>query len=106
MAFQPIGRPSLCYMAALGTPAVASHPRRHCRHMQTYADSKVDGWEDRDDITVVVWDPMGHDESAQLPQLKSPDRWCVEDVPQDCIGYVTGNRRAALGGIEEVPASP
>ncbi|CAK8998772.1 unnamed protein product [Durusdinium trenchii] len=23
------------------------------------------------------------------------------DVPQDCIGYVTGNRRAALGGIEE-----
>lgn len=36
----------------------------------------VDGWEDRDDITVV-------------------------DVPQDCIGYVTGNRRAALGGIEE-----
>ena len=41
-----------------------------CRHMQTYADSKVDGWEDRDDITVVVWDPMGHDGSAQLPQLK------------------------------------
>ena len=75
-----------------------------CRHMQTYADSKVDGWEDRDDITVVVWDPMGHDGSAQLPQLKSPDRWCVEDVPQDCIGYVTGNRRAALGGIEEVPS--
>mmetsp|Transcript_31359 Transcript_31359/g.70604 ORF Transcript_31359/g.70604 Transcript_31359/m.70604 type:complete len:589 (+) Transcript_31359:72-1838(+) len=36
----------------------------------------VHGWEDRDDITVV-------------------------DVPQDCIGYVTGNRRAALGGIEE-----
>lgn len=36
----------------------------------------VDGWEDRDDITVV-------------------------DVPQDCIGYATGNRRAALGGIEE-----
>ena len=27
---------------------------------------------------------------------------CGEDVPQDCIGYVTGNRRAALGGIEEV----
>lgn len=25
-----------------------------------------------------------------------------QDVPQDCIGYVTGNRRAALGGIEEV----
>ena len=38
--------------------------------LQTYADSKVDGWEDRDDITVVVWDPMGHDGSAQLPQLK------------------------------------
>merc|ERR1719410_496481 len=36
----------------------------------------VDGWEDRDDCTVV-------------------------DVPSDCIGYVTGARRAALGGIEE-----
>jgi len=36
----------------------------------------VDDWEDRDDITVV-------------------------DVPSDCIGYVTGSRRAALGGMEE-----
>jgi len=36
----------------------------------------VDGWQDRDDCTVV-------------------------DVPSDCIGYVTGSRRAALGGIEE-----
>ena len=52
------------------------------------------------------WDPMGPDGSAQLPLLQSPGRWCIEDVPQDCIGYVTGNRRAALGGIEEVPASP
>lgn len=36
----------------------------------------VDGWEDRDDVTVV-------------------------DVPSDCVGYVTGSRRAALGGMEE-----
>jgi len=36
----------------------------------------VDGWEDRDDVTVV-------------------------EVPSDCIGYVTGNRRAALGAMEE-----
>lgn len=36
----------------------------------------VDGWEDRDDVTMV-------------------------DVPQDCVGYVTGARRATLGKIEE-----
>ena len=36
----------------------------------------VDGWEERDDCT------------------------CV-DIPQDCVGYVTGARRATLGKIEE-----
>ncbi|CAE8703223.1 unnamed protein product, partial [Polarella glacialis] len=36
----------------------------------------VDNWEDRGDITVL-------------------------DIPSDCIGYVTGSRRAALGGMEE-----
>lgn len=36
----------------------------------------VHGWEDRDDCTVI-------------------------DVPSDCIGYITGNRRATLGGMEE-----
>eukprot|EP00971_Amphidinium_carterae_P030284 595775-Amphidinium_carterae.1 len=36
----------------------------------------VEGWEDRDDVTVV-------------------------EVPSDCIGYVTGSRRAALGAMEE-----
>jgi rRNA processing protein Krr1/Pno1 len=36
----------------------------------------VDGWEDRDDCTMV-------------------------DVPRDCVGYVTGARRATLGKIEE-----
>jgi hypothetical protein len=36
----------------------------------------VDGWEDRDDCTVV-------------------------DVPSDCIGYITGARRATLGQMEE-----
>ncbi|OLQ15385.1 hypothetical protein AK812_SmicGene445 [Symbiodinium microadriaticum] len=37
----------------------------------------VEGWEERDDITVL-------------------------DIPSDCIGYVTGSRRAALGGMEAV----
>ncbi|CAJ1425560.1 unnamed protein product [Effrenium voratum] len=36
----------------------------------------VEGWEERDDCTVV-------------------------DVPSECIGYVTGARRAALGNMEE-----
>jgi len=36
----------------------------------------VDGWEDRDDCTVV-------------------------DIPCDCIGYITGARRATLGALEE-----
>merc|ERR1719401_1936474 len=36
----------------------------------------VNGWEDREDCTVV-------------------------DIPNDCIGYITGNRRAALGAMEE-----
>ena len=36
----------------------------------------VDGWEERDDCTVI-------------------------EVPRDCVGYVTGARRATLGKIEE-----
>lgn len=36
----------------------------------------VDGWQDRDDCTVI-------------------------DVPGDCVGYITGNRRATLGAMEE-----
>jgi len=36
----------------------------------------VEGWEERDDCTVI-------------------------DVPRDCVGYVTGARRATLGKIEE-----
>eukprot|EP00448_Togula_jolla_P013969 CAMPEP_0170578654 /NCGR_PEP_ID=MMETSP0224-20130122/5570_1 /TAXON_ID=285029 /ORGANISM="Togula jolla, Strain CCCM 725" /LENGTH=655 /DNA_ID=CAMNT_0010901635 /DNA_START=68 /DNA_END=2036 /DNA_ORIENTATION=+ len=36
----------------------------------------VDDWEDRDDITVM-------------------------EIPSDCIGYITGNRRATLGAMEE-----
>jgi len=36
----------------------------------------VERWEDRDDVTVL-------------------------DIPSDCVGYVTGSRRAALGGMEE-----
>ena len=64
MAVQPIGRPCLCYMAALGTPASGSHPRQP--RLQTYVDSQVDGWEDRDDITVVVWDPMGPESAGPV----------------------------------------
>lgn len=36
----------------------------------------VDGWEDRDDCTVV-------------------------DIPSDCVGYITGSRRATLGAMED-----
>jgi len=36
----------------------------------------VDGWEDRDDCTVL-------------------------NIPSDCIGYITGNRRATLGAMED-----
>merc|ERR1719264_2381132 len=36
----------------------------------------VEGWEDRDDCTVI-------------------------DVPSDCVGYITGCRRATLGSMEE-----
>jgi len=36
----------------------------------------VDGWEGRDDCTVI-------------------------NIPSDCIGYITGNRRATLGAMEE-----
>jgi hypothetical protein len=38
---------------------------------------RVDNWEDREDVTVI-------------------------DVPSDCVGYVTGNRRAALMGTEKM----
>ena len=36
----------------------------------------MEGWEDRSDCTVV-------------------------DIPADCIGYITGARRATLGAMEE-----
>merc|ERR1719262_390861 len=44
--------------------------------LQLEGNVYVDDWRERDDITVV-------------------------DVPADCVGYVTGTRRAALGGMEE-----
>jgi hypothetical protein len=37
---------------------------------------------------------MGKIEDGHLPQ--------VLDIPSDCIGYVTGSRRAALGGMEDL----
>lgn len=44
--------------------------------MQLEGPVYVDGWEDRDDC-------------------------CVVDIPGDCVGYITGNRRATLSRMEE-----
>merc|ERR1711972_1005263 len=44
--------------------------------MQLEGPVYVDGWEDRDDC-------------------------CVVDVPAECVGYITGARRATLSKMEE-----
>jgi len=44
--------------------------------MQLEGPVYVDDWEDRDDC-------------------------CVVDIPQECVGYITGNRRATLSRMEE-----
>ena len=41
----------------------------------------VDNWEERDDVTMV-------------------------DVPRDCVGYVTGARRATLGKVRRPRQTP
>mmetsp|Transcript_83426 Transcript_83426/g.202286 ORF Transcript_83426/g.202286 Transcript_83426/m.202286 type:complete len:612 (-) Transcript_83426:255-2090(-) len=69
----------------VGHVALFSGPRTERRQAREYmkwlfeqleGPVYVDGWEDRDDCTVI-------------------------DVPSDCIGYITGNRRATLGAMEE-----
>jgi len=78
-------RASQCIVQYIGHIAVFSGTRPERRRAKEYmkwlfaqleGPVYVDGWQDRDDCTVV-------------------------DIPQECIGYVTGSRRAALGGMEE-----
>jgi len=78
-------RSSECVVQYVGHTAIFSGTRSERRRAREYmkwlfeqleGPVYVDGWEERDDCTVV-------------------------EVPADCIGYVTGARRAALGGIEE-----
>merc|ERR1719310_957140 len=61
-----------------GTRAERKRAKEYMRWLfeQLEGPVYVDGWEDRDDCTVI-------------------------DVPSDCIGYITGNRRASLGAMEE-----
>jgi len=61
-----------------GTRTVRKKAREYMKWLfeQLEGPVYVDGWEDRDDCTVV-------------------------DVPSDCIGYITGARRATLGAMEE-----
>jgi len=61
-----------------GTRGERRHAREYMKWLfeQLEGPVYVDGWEDRDDCTVV-------------------------DVPGDCVGYITGNRRATLGNMEE-----
>mmetsp|Transcript_10193 Transcript_10193/g.31701 ORF Transcript_10193/g.31701 Transcript_10193/m.31701 type:complete len:619 (-) Transcript_10193:148-2004(-) len=68
----------------VGHVALFSGPRTERRYAREYmkwlfaqleGPVYVDGWEERDDCTVI-------------------------DVPSDCIGYITGSRRATLGLME------
>ncbi len=61
----------------------------------------VDGWEDRDDCTVV---DVGNLDSEVIETMKDWEFNAISaprEVPSECIGYVTGARRAALGNMEE-----
>merc|ERR1719253_1571477 len=69
----------------VGHTAIFSGPRTVRRRAKEYmkflfeqleGPVYVDNWEDRDDCTVL-------------------------DIPSDCIGYITGARRATLGALEE-----
>lgn len=59
----------------------------------------VDGWEDRDDCTVV--DVGNSDSEVNEPMNDFVGFNVLPEVPSECIGYVTGARRAALGNMEE-----
>lgn len=71
---QYVGMVAMCS----GTKAERTRAREYMKWLfqQLEGPVYVDGWEDRDDCTVV-------------------------DIPDDCIGYITGNRRATLGAMEE-----
>ena len=61
----------------------------------------MDGWEDRDDCTVV---DVGNLDSEVIKTMKDWEFNAISaprEVPSECIGYVTGARRAALGNMEE-----
>lgn len=76
---QAVARSSCCgCLSCSAPPHLASEAREYMKWLfeQLEGPVYVEGWQDRDDCTVV-------------------------EVPADCIGYVTGARRAALGGIEE-----
>jgi len=78
-------RASGAVLQYVGHTALFSGPRAERRRAKDYmkflfgqldGPVYVDGWEDRDDC-------------------------CVVHVPSDCIGYITGARRAALGLVED-----
>ncbi|CAJ1362607.1 unnamed protein product [Effrenium voratum] len=78
-------RASGCIVQYVGHTALFSGTRTERRRAKDYmkwlfaqleGPVYVDGWEDRDDC-------------------------CVVHVPSDCIGYITGSRRATLGRMEE-----
>eukprot|EP00929_Paragymnodinium_shiwhaense_P064013 TRINITY_DN32028_c0_g1_i4.p1 TRINITY_DN32028_c0_g1~~TRINITY_DN32028_c0_g1_i4.p1 ORF type:complete len:487 (-),score=115.78 TRINITY_DN32028_c0_g1_i4:43-1503(-) len=67
----------MCVMCS-GTAAERKRSREYMKWLfqQLEGPVYVAGWEGRDDCTVV-------------------------EIPADCIGYITGNRRATLGSLEE-----
>jgi len=71
---QYVGMVAICS----GTRAERSRAREYMKWLfqQLEGPVYVDGWEGRNDCTVV-------------------------EIPGDCIGYITGNRRATLGAMEE-----
>eukprot|EP00401_Gymnodinium_catenatum_P040144 CAMPEP_0117498330 /NCGR_PEP_ID=MMETSP0784-20121206/21660_1 /TAXON_ID=39447 /ORGANISM="" /LENGTH=437 /DNA_ID=CAMNT_0005293415 /DNA_START=18 /DNA_END=1328 /DNA_ORIENTATION=- len=71
---QYVGNIAICS----GTRVERTHAREYIKWLfqQLEGPVYVDDWRDRDDCTVV-------------------------DIPTDCIGYITGNRRATLGLMEE-----
>jgi len=85
MTRKKLAKSSGCIVEYVGYTVFMSGTREERTRAKEYLDwlfdqlkgpVYVDGWEERDDCT------------------------CV-DVPQDCVGYVTGARRATLGKIEE-----
>eukprot|EP00927_Polykrikos_kofoidii_P077678 TRINITY_DN74595_c0_g1_i1.p1 TRINITY_DN74595_c0_g1~~TRINITY_DN74595_c0_g1_i1.p1 ORF type:complete len:622 (-),score=112.27 TRINITY_DN74595_c0_g1_i1:104-1969(-) len=66
----------VCFFS--GTRAERKRAREYMKWLfdQLEGPVYVDGWEDRDDCTVV-------------------------NIPADCIGYITGARRATLGSMED-----